>query len=320
MKNATVEQQNVSLQNQQQQESEETTMMTTNKNKSVPAAASPTSSPSHHAAMHKKMRTKSIDVAAERGSSTDELTSADDDDDDESSSCTSPTNIIRLEDYFSPSKPQQQQDDDHQPQTTTSPPLPDPDQDVDPDVFLAKLVESICGFTPKTKPALSLDCFPEISEERIAAYDMQLVVACRENNVDTLKELYQQQNAKLDCCNRFGESLLHMSCRRGFQEMVTFLLTEAQLNVHIRDDCGRNPFHDACWNPTPQLEICELLLERDPSLLLITDSRGFTPFQYARPQDWPTWRQWLLDHRSHLSKLSDSKGTFCLHSCNATYI
>lgn len=189
--------------------------------------------------------------------------------------------------------------------------LPDPDQNVDPDEFLAQLVEALVGYRPKTRSTLSLDdnFFPQhISEDKIAAYDVELVAACRDNDVAKLKEL--SLSSRLDCCNRFGETLLHMSCRRGFQETVDYLLQDVQLSVRVRDDCGRTPFHDACWNPTPQLDICTQLLERDPALLLLTDNRGATPFQYARPQHWPTWRKFLLQHCAHLEALKEAENVF----------
>ena len=188
--------------------------------------------------------------------------------------------------------------------------LPDPMKHVDPDVFLSQLVEALYGYAPKTKDALSLnDFFPEITDDQIAAYDIKLVAACRENDVETVKTLFSAGRS-VECCNRFGESLLHMACRRGFVDMVKFLLEDAKLSVRIRDDCGRTPLHDACWNPHPQVEILKWLIEKDPALLLIEDKRGSTPFRYARPQDWPIWRQFLLDNRTCFDALVDSKDTF----------
>jgi hypothetical protein len=183
--------------------------------------------------------------------------------------------------------------------------LPDPKQDVDPDVFLSQLVEAQCGFIPTTRAGLDMnDFFPQVTEEQIAAYDIALVVACRSDDLETLRSLHAGGKS-MNACNRFGESLLHIACRRGFVDMVQFLLDTCGLSVRILDDCGRTPLHDACWNPTPQLEICKWLIERDPSLLLVKDKRGSTPFQYARPEDWPTWRQFLLDHYQCLDGLDD---------------
>jgi hypothetical protein len=92
--------------------------------------------------------------------------------------------------------------------------------------------------------------------------------------------------------------------------MVQFLLSEpVNLNVRIRDDFGRSPLHDACWNPEPQLEIASWIMQRDPSLFLIADKRGFSPFQYARPSDYPVWRQFLFGQREHLEALTGPEAT-----------
>lgn len=186
--------------------------------------------------------------------------------------------------------------------------LPDPKStNVDPDKYLAQLTKALWGADIKVKPALDLkDFFEEITEEQMAAYNMEIVSAARENNVDKLKALCEERGRDcLDCFNRFGEGLLNMACRRGFKEMAKFLLSEVHLSVRVRDDYGRTPCHDACWHPEPQLEICGWILERDPSLFLVADKRGFTPFQYARPNDWPVWRKFLFDNRDLLSPLAE---------------
>jgi ankyrin repeat protein len=86
----------------------------------------------------------------------------------------------------------------------------------------------------------------------------------------------------MNCFNRFGESLLHMDCRRGFEDTVEFLLDQPEVDVRICDDNGRTILHDACWNPLPQLKTCRRILQRDPTLLFISDNRGCSAFQYAR--------------------------------------
>jgi len=192
--------------------------------------------------------------------------------------------------------------------------LPDPKVDCNPDDFVRQVMKAMYGIEPKVKKALDLgDYFPQITDEQIAAYDILVVSATRENDVQRLKMLHSDKEMSLECCNRFGETLLHMACRRGFRDIGEFLLDDVKVNVRVRDDCGRTPFHDVCWNPQPQLELAEALLRRDPTLLLISDKRGHTPFQYARPQDWPVWRQFVFDHRHHFKILLDAepKEIFC---------
>jgi GAF domain-containing protein len=186
--------------------------------------------------------------------------------------------------------------------------LPDPKtKDVDPDEYLVQLVEALYGVTLKVKPALDLeDYFHGITETQMSAYSMQVVSVTRENDVNKLIAFYQANGRQsLDCFNRFGEGLLNMTCRRGFKDSVHFLLSEpVSLNVRVRDDYGRTPMHDACWNPEPQLDICTWICEQDPSLFLIADKRGYTPFQYARQSDWHVWRQFLYDRRDLLEGLA----------------
>jgi hypothetical protein len=187
--------------------------------------------------------------------------------------------------------------------------LPDPNaKEVDPDEYLIQLVEAMYGVSPKTKPALDLkDYFHrQDSEAQMAAYNTDIVSVTRENDVKKLQE-YQEANGdkSLDCFNRFGEGLLNMTCRRGFKDTVHFLLSApVSLSVRVRDDYGRTPMHDACWNAEPQLDICTWICEQEPSLFLVTDKRGYTPFQYARKGDWHVWRQFLYDRRDLLKGLA----------------
>lgn len=198
-------------------------------------------------------------------------------------------------------------------------PKPSDDESMNPDAYLKLLVETRYGLKPVVKPTLDLsdnDFFTPITPEQLAAYTNEIVLAGRDGDVATLKKMYVTSGHRMECCNRFGESLLHMACRRGFQDMVQFLLVDIegpQLSVRIRDDCGRTPFHDACWCAAPNLTICKWLLERDPSLLLMSDKRGHTPFQYARQQHWGTWKKIVYDNVELLNALSkeEYRSVFC---------
>jgi hypothetical protein len=126
-----------------------------------------------------------------------------------------------------------------------------------PDAYIQKLFHSMLGYKPTPRPTLELSSLPynstrqpfiaPITEEHMANYDLDVVSATRENNLSLLQELFSQGRS-LSCCNRYGESLLHMACRRGFEEIVTFLTQGAGVEIRITDDCGRTPLHDALWN------------------------------------------------------------------------
>jgi len=151
------------------------------------------------------------------------------------------------------------------------------------------------GFEPKELPALSLeDFFLEPTDEHLEAYDVTVLNAVHDKDIDALRKMLKEGKT-LQCCNRFGESLIHMVCRRGFTEIAEFLIREAGVSVRVRDDCGRTPLHDACWAKTPAYELVELLIAEDPDLLLISDKRGHAPFEYARQEHYPYWRQFIHD-------------------------
>lgn len=188
--------------------------------------------------------------------------------------------------------------------------LPDPKETkVEPDDYLKQLVKAIYGVDVKVRNGLDLgeEYFKPITDAQLAAYTMDVLTPARDNDVKTLKTLVAKNGPQVvNCVNRFGESLLNLACRRGFTEVAEFLLSdEIKLDVRLKDDFGRTPLHDACWNPKPQLNICSWLIKRDPSLLLVTDKRGNTPFKYARKEDFPTWRQFLFDNRDSLQLLTE---------------
>jgi hypothetical protein len=176
--------------------------------------------------------------------------------------------------------------------------LPAPDaSNVDPDDYFLLLLHAMFPqLKVQVKSSVDLDeYFPTPTEAQMSKYTTEVVNVVRTNDANAMNEYYKiHGRAALDCCNRFGEGLLNMACRRGFTEMVKYLLSPAiQLNVRVRDDGGRTPLHDACWYPEPQLDVCTLIIQQDPSLFLVADKRGYTPFQYARKSDWAIWRQFL---------------------------
>ena len=149
------------------------------------------------------------------------------------------------------------------------------------------------------------DFFTKPTEEQIAAYDAQKITAVRNGDIVTLRSLLEA-GQNLSCCNKFGESLIHMACRRGHIDVVRFLLQDAKVSLTVRDDYGRTPFHDCCWRPSPSYDLMELLLrEGDPRLLLLKDVRGHTPFDYSGAQ-WAGWNEFLESRKDLLlSRLAE---------------
>jgi ankyrin repeat protein len=144
--------------------------------------------------------------------------------------------------------------------------------------------------------------FSKPDENDVTSYDLELVNAIRAKDIDTLRTLHKEGKS-MNACNRFGESLLHMCCRRGDAELVKFLVEEIGVRTNIKDDYGRTPLHDACWRPTPNFEIMEILIKNSHrDLLLAADVRGHTPFDYARKEHWGAWVKFFAARRELLTK------------------
>lgn len=144
--------------------------------------------------------------------------------------------------------------------------------------------------------------FQKPSEEATDAYDMAAVKAIRASDVSKLRALLEEGKT-FNACNRFGESLIHMACRRGDVDVVKFLIYDAHVSVDVRDDFGRTPLHDACWTATPNFDVMEVLLKcAPPELLLAEDVRGHSPFHYARREHWDQWVKFLSSKSQLLLK------------------
>lgn len=160
-----------------------------------------------------------------------------------------------------------------------------------PVTMMLEQLRKVCppGKSPRTFCSLQMyDDFEEWTAAQKAAYDKDSIAAIRSQDVATLRK-WHSEGRILQAANSFGESLLHMACRRGFLNVVQYLVEDTGHNLWIRDDTGRTPLHDACWTATPSPELVKFILDREPDLLLVSDKRGHTPLDYARKDHWQTW-------------------------------
>lgn len=173
-----------------------------------------------------------------------------------------------------------------------------------PVTYLKSLFDkSVTGraFLKGTRPASP---YTKPTQAFMDAYDLKVVKAVRGNDLPTLKEMHLQGKS-LNACNRFGESIMHMACRRGMLDIVTFLL-ETGCAVDIRDDFGRTPLHDACWTTVPNFEVMNVVIQKvHPDILLCQDVRGHTPFHYARKEHWGAWVSFLEERDQVLLRRLD---------------
>lgn len=143
--------------------------------------------------------------------------------------------------------------------------------------------------------------------EMMDAYQNDVVAAFRNNDMEAIQQLHAAGKLTVNACNQFGESVLHIACRRGNAPLVRFLIETVGFDVRtIRDDYHRTVMHDACWTNEAASDVMDVLLEYAPEHALLKDVRGFTPFDYVRTQDHGKWLRFLWERKGKLSPSSVS--------------
>jgi len=143
------------------------------------------------------------------------------------------------------------------------------------------------------------DLFEDPKQNEIDAYGFEALDAVRQRDIAKLQQ-FHAEGKPLKCSNRFGESILHLACRKGFLDVVDFLVNEANVPVWVKDDFGRTPLSDACWTIEPNFDLMDVLLSKAPDLLLISDARGHTPLAYVRREHWEKWTEYLRSKEPEL--------------------
>lgn len=176
------------------------------------------------------------------------------------------------------------------------------DQECSPDTTVKTLV---AGAKYHSFDSLASFFLPPTPEE-IAAYDHTVLTAVRTQDYTTLSA-FHTSGRPLKCSNKFGESLLHLACRKGMVQMTKFLVEDCQVPLQICDDFGRTVLHDACWGVEPNFALVDLLLAKCPDLLYVKDRRGSTPLQYVRRPQWKHWNAYLKSKKVEVLKARELK-------------
>jgi hypothetical protein len=182
--------------------------------------------------------------------------------------------------------------------------VPTPAQ-LSPHDFLRQMHEKAGGPVPTMRPAQSIPHFfvKGCQDE----YDMTIVQAVRSANLDLIRQLKTEQGRNLQCCNKFGESIVHTVARHGLASVLELLL-DLKVSVQVCCDSGRSPLSDACWTQVPQPTqrgVVDVLLDTCPDLLYVTDRRGLSPLSYVPRDHWEAWCRYL-EHRG-LDRLRPNK-------------
>lgn len=150
------------------------------------------------------------------------------------------------------------------------------------------------------------------TDDMVQAYTMEYTSAIRSSDITAIRNYFRSENPSLAprrilCCNNFGESSVHMACRRGATDILRFMLTHSKSHHHshksllqVRCDMGRTPLHDACWTSQPQFDCIELIIHTCPELLYIRDKRGFLALDYVPRDLWGPWVEFLTSQVERL--------------------
>lgn len=160
-------------------------------------------------------------------------------------------------------------------------------------------IASELGFASKCHSYQQVEHFFETMPRDLEAWNFEVLAAVRNGDVDQLRA-FHQEGRNLKCSNKFGETLMHVACRKTLVSVVRFLVREVGMPVNIHDDTGRTPLHDAFWTPEPNEELIDLMLSHCPDLLFVQDKRGHCPLQYSRQSHWETWNSYLQSRKEQL--------------------
>ena len=157
-------------------------------------------------------------------------------------------------------------------------------------MFLMREMEER-GYCTKTYCSLEGGYYCRPTPLQQASYGTTVAKAVRASDAPTLRKMLDA-GISPNPCNNFGESLVHMVCRRGDYKLLRILL-EAGCSLQVTDDYGRTPLHDACWRPDPSWETVQLILDSDKHLVQLMDCRGTSPLAYVKPENYGKWIEFL---------------------------
>jgi Ankyrin repeats (many copies) len=159
-----------------------------------------------------------------------------------------------------------------------------------PQQYLESLLRSR-GYSVQCYDVLTTSYYNKPSPIQEASYGVYIVDVVRRNDSQTLESLLAL-GLSPNACNCYGESLVHLACRRGnFQSLQTMI--DMNCNIQVSDDYGRTPLHDLCWAAEPSFQSAAILLEIDSRMLFMKDCRGSSPLAYTRQEHWADWIKFL---------------------------
>lgn len=167
-----------------------------------------------------------------------------------------------------------------------------------PKIFLCALLRKR-GYSTETYSVMNTGYYNKPTDFQQASYGTRITQAARTGDSQTLHKLIKCGLSR-NPCNKFGESMVHIVCRRGKKGCaydVLNQLCEIGCELQVCDDFGKTPLHDACWTVDPCFKTITLILSKDIRLLHMKDRRGSTPLDYLRKEKWKDMIEYLISKR-----------------------
>ena len=154
--------------------------------------------------------------------------------------------------------------------------------------------------SPRTHPTLEVqNTFVSVTDEQKQTYNNEVVNAVYNQDIDALRRVHNQEGKSLQTSNQFGETLLHLACRRGYLDVVRFLVEETDHSLWVHDEQGKTPLHLACRSAKSgdmyrtSFALVNYILRMDHDMLFCADTRGHAPLDHVPRNQWKEWIDFL---------------------------
>ncbi|QRW12643.1 ankyrin repeats [Ceratobasidium sp. AG-Ba] len=122
-----------------------------------------------------------------------------------------------------------------------------------------------------------------------------LLLSCRYGDIDDVRAFVEKfgQEAVAAARDENGNTVLHMTCANGHEDILTYLLPFLPSNLlSVQNSSKSTALHWAATNK--HLGTVQKLAESQPSLIDIKNAAGRTPLGEAELAEWDEGAQWMV--------------------------
>ncbi|CAN0248793.1 unnamed protein product [Pylaiella littoralis] len=137
-----------------------------------------------------------------------------------------------------------------------------PTGSIAPDAYFAALLLKR-GRSTRCRTSLEVGYLKAPTPKQVDDYQSQPFMSdlARRGDVEGLQKVLEAGRG-MDASNKFGESVVHIACRRGNIDVLRFLVANGG-SLTACDDLGRFPLHEVCWAKRPRFDIVRVFLEEE---------------------------------------------------------